>query len=260
MTTPTDWAPLCDFAQALADIARPIILDYFGRAPQAARKGDNTPVTAADRDSEQVMRGLIEQRFPGHGIYGEECGIKEGTSSYLWLLDPIDGTKSFITGKPLFGTLIALLHDGVPVIGVVDTPALSRRWVGCVGQATVEGASECRVSACTELASAKLASTSIDMFAGAALNGYQRLSERVWFRTFGGDCFVYAMLASGHLDLVVEAGLAPYDYLSMVPVIEGAGGVITDWSGAPLGLNSDGKVIAAGSRELHRQVVEILAG
>jgi histidinol phosphatase-like enzyme (inositol monophosphatase family) len=224
----------------------------------AHRKADDSPVTRADREAEMAMRALIESSYPAHGIYGEEFGIREGSSDYVWVLDPIDGTKSFITGRPLFGTLIALLEGGVPRVGVVDFPALDRRWVGADGVATEEAGVACVTSNVTELIHARLASTSITMFEGAARAVYERLADAVWFPIYGGDCFAYASLASGHVDLVVEAQLEPYDYLSMVTIVEGAGGCISDWRGAPLTLESDGRVLASANRELHHKALALL--
>jgi histidinol phosphatase-like enzyme (inositol monophosphatase family) len=174
------------------------------------------------------------------------------------VIDPIDGTKSFISGMPTFGTLIALLDGGTPVLGVVDHPALRERWVGRVGLPTRCNGVVCRTSACTLLADAGLYATTPDMFKGAARTRFEAVSGRARMRRFGGDCYAYALLASGFIDAVIEAGLQPYDFLALVPVIEGAGGVITDWQGRPLGLDSDGQVVAAATRALHRELTERL--
>ena len=250
--------PTLSFLQQLADASREVVVPYFGQPLNIERKDDDSPVTRADREAEQVIRALIEAQFPEHGIYGEEFGVKPSNSPYQWVLDPIDGTKSFITGKPLFGTLIALLEDGSPIMGAADMPILARRWTAERGTQTMEDGAPCKASGLEDLAHARLASTNIDMFEGADAQRYDALTREVWFRNFGGDLYLYLMVASGHLDVVVEAQLAPYDILALVPIIEGAGGVISDWHGKPVTINSDGKVLATGSKALHEQALEFL--
>lgn len=249
---------LLAFAGELADVARPIAMEYFRGPLEIDSKADLSPVTIADRAIEAAMRRLIEGRFPGHGILGEEFANRPG-DHFTWVLDPIDGTRSFITGMPLFGTLIALLHDGQPVLGVVDFPALSERWTGAAGQATRHQSKAARTSACLRLADARCYSTSPDLFAGEDLQRFNTLSFRASMRRFGGDCYAYALLASGHCDLVVEAGLQAYDYLPLVSIIEGAGGKISDWQGRPLTLESDGRVIAAATAPLWSESLAHLA-
>lgn len=246
------------FACQLADAARPIAREYFRQPLQVESKADQSPVTIADRAIEKALRQLIETRYPGHGILGEEFSPRHG-DQFTWVLDPIDGTRSFITGMPLFGTLVALLQDGRPVVGVVDFPALSERWSGVAGQATRHLGNVVRTSDVGQLADASCYCTSPDMFSGQDIETFARLSSHVGMRRFGGDCYAYALLASGHCDLVVEAGLQPYDYLSLVPVIEGAGGRITDWQGRALTLESDGRVVAAANESLLRQALALLA-
>jgi len=245
------------FAEHLADAARPIALRYFRTPLDVERKADASPVTLADREIEQAMRAMIAARFPEHGIFGEEFGQQLG-QTYTWVIDPIDGTKSFITGMPLFGTLICLAQEGRPILGVVDAPATGERWVGDCTTTHFNGA-VARVSGCTKLADARLYTTSHDFFEPAQWERFDRLSRRAAFRRFGGDCYLYGLLASGHIDLVIESGLQPYDYAALVPVIEGAGGVITDWNGKPLTIASDGRVIAAASEALLYEALAALA-
>ena len=240
---------LLRFACQLADAARPIAREYFRRPLQVESKADHSPVTIADREIEQALRQVIEARYPDHGILGEEFSARDG-DQFTWVLDPIDGTRSFITGMPLFGTLIALLQHGRPIVGVVDFPALSERWTGVAGQATMYLGNVARTSDVARLADASCYCTSPDMFSGQDSEKFERLSAQLGMRRFGGDCYAYALLASGHCDLVVEAGLQPYDYLSLVPVIEGAGGRISDWQGRELTLQSDGRVLAAANEKL----------
>jgi len=176
------------------------------------------------------------------------------------VLDPIDGTKAFISGMPLFGTLIALLHRGRPILGIIDQPILNERWVGATGRPTTFLGKPARTRACASLAAATLYSTSPDMFRGPDAGAYESLRGRVKLPRYGGDCYAYGQLANGHIDIVVEAQLKPYDYLAQVPIIEGAGGAFTDWQGGKLGLESDGRVCAVGDPALHKDVLRLLAG
>ncbi len=250
-TADLDPDTLTAFANELADLARPIALSYFRTPLDVAAKSDDSPVTIADRTIETVLRAAIETRFPDHGIFGEEMGIKKSSSPYTWVVDPIDGTKSFITGFPLFGTLVALARDGRPFLGLIDAPATGERWTGVPGRASFAGR-PATTSVCHSLADARLYTTSPDAFREESERaGWERVATKVKLRRFGGDCYIYGLLASGHVDLIVECGLQPYDYMALVPVIEGAGGVITDWEGAPLSLGSSGCVVAAATPELH---------
>lgn len=247
-------------AEGMADAARPIVLGYFRRGLRIERKFDASPVTVADREAEAAMRRLIEQIYPGHGIVGEEHGRVRETAKYVWVLDPIDGTKSFVTGKPLFGTLIALLRDGEPLVGVIDMPALGERWVGVTGRPTVFNRQIVKVRSCLELEDAWLYATSPEMFVGPDdTDAFARLRGRCRAAVYGADCYAYGLLASGTVDIVCEASMQPYDYCAAVPVVAGAGGVMTDWQGQALGLASDGRVLAAGDPAIHAAAQEALA-
>lgn len=249
---------LIDFAEKLADAARAVIRRHF-RTPFAIdKKSDDTPVTIADRDAEAAMRALIAAAYPDHGIIGEEFGNETGSSSLTWVLDPIDGTKSFISGRPIFGTLIALVRDGSPVLGIIDQPILEERWIGAAGHPTTFNGRNITTRSCPNLADAMANTTSPDLFTGADLERFQAVAEAVWHMQYGGDCYAYAMLAMGHLDLVVEADLKPFDFCALAPVVAGAGGLITDWQGHPLTVESDGHVVATGDPSLMAGVVEIL--
>ena len=253
-----DFDELIDFASGLADQSRPLILNYFRRPLSVENKADASPVTVADRETERVLRTLIHERFPDHGLLGEEHGREGVESRYTWVIDPIDGTKSFISGMPTFGTLIALLVGGRPMLGVLDMPALNERWVGGSGRTTLMNGSACRSRQCKRLQEAMLFATSIDMFDDETRQSFNEVSSRVRFRRFGADCYAYGLLASGFIDLVIEADLQPYDYLPLISVIEGAGACISDWKGQPLGIDSDGRVVAAATPALHEQVLAIL--
>jgi inositol-phosphate phosphatase/L-galactose 1-phosphate phosphatase/histidinol-phosphatase len=247
-----------ELAEQLAETAGAIARRYFRQPFAIEEKPDHTPVTVADREAEAAMRALIEARFPADGILGEEYGPVRTGAARVWVLDPIDGTKSFIAGIPLFGILIALVEQGVPALGVIDQPILRERWVGAAGRSTQCNGTTVRTRRCTELAAASLYATSPDMFGADDHAAFERLKGAAKATRFGADCYAYAQLASGFIDLVVEADLKPYDYCALVPVIEGAGGGITDWQGKPLGLASDGRVVAAGDTGLATKARAVL--
>jgi histidinol phosphatase-like enzyme (inositol monophosphatase family) len=248
------------FAAGIADNARALSLPRFRRPVDVTLKGDMSPVTAVDRGVESMLRERIEMAWPSHGLLGEEYGATRMDAEFVWSIDPIDGTRSFISGWPLWGTLIALLHRGRPVLGVLDMPALDERWIGHRGAGTTMNGSLCRTSACDSLASATVYTTTPDMFTAEEWTRFDRTSRAAFARRFGGDCYGYGMLASGHIDAVIEANLMPYDYLAIAPVVEAAGGVVTDWEGRPLGLDSGARVVAAATPALHAALVESLAG
>ncbi|NIX76043.1 histidinol-phosphatase [Microvirga terricola] len=255
-----DFRRIAAFAEELTALAAPIALRYFRQKLLVESKADASPVTIADREIELAVRHKIRERFPDHGLFGEEHGLDKAEAERMWVIDPIDGTKSFISGMPTFGTLIAYLESGTPKVGVIDHPVLRERWVGQAGEVTRYNGQPCATSGKTKLSDAILYATTPDIFTGRDRDCFEALSKRVALRRFGGDCYAYALLASGHVDVVAEVDLQPYDYLSLVPVIEGAGGVITDWSGKALGLNSDGRVVAAATPALHAEVLAALKG
>lgn len=251
---------LVEAAGKLADLARPVAMRYFRHPLAVEAKADDSPVTVADREIEQVLRARIRAQFPEHGILGEEYGSEQLNSEFVWSVDPIDGTKSFVSGMPTFGTLVALLKDRKPMLGVIDMPALNERWVGLAGEATRYNGELCRARTGVALSDAVLYTTSPFLFSGDDQPRYEALVRAAGLHRFGGDCYAYGMLASGWIDAVVEATLQPYDYLCLPPIIEGAGGVVTDWSGQPLGIESDGRVLAAATPELHAQMLSMLSG
>jgi inositol-phosphate phosphatase/L-galactose 1-phosphate phosphatase/histidinol-phosphatase len=206
------------------------------------------------------MRQLIAQRFPAHGIFGEEFGRERAEADFTWVLDPIDGTKSFISGVPLFGTLIALADRGRPILGIIDQPILRERWIGASGRPTTLNGAAIRVRPCASLAAATVFATSPDMFKGDAAAAFARVAASAKLVRFGADCYAYGLLAHGFIDLVIEASLKPYDFSAMLPIVEGAGGVASDWRGRPLTLASDGRVVVAGDRRAHQQALALLAG
>jgi inositol-phosphate phosphatase/L-galactose 1-phosphate phosphatase/histidinol-phosphatase len=256
----TDVDAFVILAERMAETVRPIVMGYFRTAVEIDEKADTTPVTAADREAEATLRRMIADACPDHGILGEEYGAERIDASYVWVLDPIDGTKSFVTGKPLFGTLIALLREGTPIVGVIDMPALDERWVGVDGRHTTFNGQPARVRPCPKLGQAWLYASSPHMFPEGDFEAFERLRLRCRAGIYGADCYAYGLLASGTVDLVCEATTKPHDYCALVPVIAGAGGVITDWHGRPLGLQSDGRVLAAGDERMHAAAREALAG
>jgi inositol-phosphate phosphatase/L-galactose 1-phosphate phosphatase/histidinol-phosphatase len=248
------------FARHLADAAGDAIRPYFRKPLAISDKADLTPVTAADRAAEETMRALIEARFPEHGILGEEFGRVREDAEFVWALDPIDGTKSFISGVPLFGTLVALTRGGRSILGVIDQPILRERWVGAVGRPTTLNGVAIRCRACPMLAAATLFATTPDMFDGQDAASFARVSAAVKLTRFGADCYAYGLVATGFVDLVLEASLKPYDFCAMVPIVEGAGGVATDWRGGSLHLASDGRILVAGDRRAHDAALALLGG
>ena len=252
-----DPAATLDLAMRLADTARRLARASFRTALAVQIKADGSPVTAVDREIETEMRRLIRATFPTHAIRGEEYGA-EGDREFTWVLDPIDGTKSYITGFPLFGSLIALVRGGRPLLGVIEAPILGERWVGAAGRATRLNGEPAAGSACRSLERAVVYTTSAELFDPEDRAGFERVGARCALRRFGGDCYLYGLLASGHCDLVIESRLKPHDFMALIPVIEGAGGRISDWAGRPLGLESDGRVVAAATEALWREAIERL--
>ncbi len=257
---PHDTTAFVDFACQLADAAGEVIRRYFRQPIEIATKADQSPVTAADRETETRMRELIEARYPDHGIVGEEFAAVRGDAEYVWKLDPIDGTKSFVTGRPLFGVLIALVRGGVPLLGVVDHPMMGERWIGALGTPTTHNGQPVRTRACPEISAAALYTSHPDVYRGDNAAAFARLKEAVGLPLFGGDCYAYGLVASGFADLVIEPELGPDDYFAMVNVIEGAGGVVSYWQGRALTMGSDGRVLGAGDRRAHEAALALLAG
>ncbi|TCZ60934.1 inositol monophosphatase family protein [Roseicella aquatilis] len=250
-------------AEAAADVAGQVIRPLFRSALLVEAKGDASPVTEADRGAELAMRELLRRRFPDHGLWGEEYGPERAEAEWLWVLDPIDGTRAFVTGRPLFGTLIGLLHRGRPVLGLIDQPGIGERWIGVAGEPTrfrspLGGAARCRP--CPAVGHAELSCTSPDMFEPADRPGFERLRAAARRVTWGGDCYAYGLLALGLVDVVAESTMKPWDWAALVPVVEGAGGRVTGWDGRPLTLESDGRVLAVGDPVLLPEAVGLLGG
>jgi myo-inositol-1(or 4)-monophosphatase len=250
------------FVEQLASVSGETIRPFFRTALGVENKslsGGFDPVTAADRAAEAAMRALIRKTFPEHGIIGEELGAERADAEYVWVLDPIDGTKSFICGLPAWGTLIALTRHGHPIYGMMHQPFTREQFTGDGAAASYRGPAgdrALRARRCAALADAVLLTTSPLLMDDADRRCFQRVEQTVRLSRYGGDCYAYCMLAAGHVDLVIETGLKPYDVLPLIPIIQGAGGIVTSWdNGRP---HDGGRIIAAGDRRVHAKAMELL--
>ena len=250
-----------EFLRRLAGAAAAQTLPRFRGAGAVANKleGGFDPVTEADREAEQALRQLIRAEYPGHGIIGEEFGPENIDSSFLWVVDPIDGTRSFISGIPLWGTLVGLTADGRAVAGMMAQPFTRELFYASAGQAWYEASGVTRriaTSGKTGLSEATLCTTTPAMFTENGRAAYDRVEKSVRMARYGTDCYAYAMLAAGHVDLVVETGLQPYDIIALIPIIAAAGGTVTDWKGGPA--ENGGDIVAAATAELHAAALAVL--
>ena len=243
------------FFEELAKASGEVILPFFRSHLSVVDKDQGAafdPVTEADRAAEVVIRQLIAKAFPDHGVLGEELGNDRIDAEYVWVIDPIDGTRSFVCGIPLWGTLIGLMRNGVPVHGIMHQPYIGELFHGDGKKAevSVRGSSRSlQVRPCESLADAYLMTTTPQMFTGAEAERYAAIEASVKLARYGADCYAYMMLASGQIDLVVEAGLKPYDIMPLIPIIEGAGGIVTTWEGRRV--ENGGAVVAAGDARVH---------
>jgi inositol-phosphate phosphatase / L-galactose 1-phosphate phosphatase / histidinol-phosphatase len=247
-------------ANRLAEAAGTAIRPFFRSAFDHESKADASPVTEADRAAEAAIRRILDAECPRDTIIGEEYGEKPGSSGRTWIIDPIDGTVSFMAGRPIFGSLIALLEDGWPVLGVIDQCINRERWVGVTGYPTTLNDKAVTSRICRSLTDATLATSGPQYFSQHDGDHFMALAAKTAHKKmlFGGDCYNYALLASGHIDIVVEAGLKLHDFAALIPVIMGSGGMISDWSGEPLHAASDGHVIAVGDPARLEDVLEAL--
>lgn len=245
-------------ANRLADAAGEAIRPFFRSGFTHEAKEDSSPVTEADRAAEAAIRRILNAECPRDGIIGEEYGEKAGTSGRTWVIDPIDGTVSFMAGRPIFGSLLALLEENWPVLGVIDQCINRERWVGATGYPTTLNGSAVKTRTCRSLSDATLATSGPQYFTQHDGEHFMALAAKTAHKRmlFGGDCYNYALLASGHIDIVVEAGLKLHDFAALVPVIIGSGGMMSDWSGEPLHADSSGHVIAVGDPARLEDVLE----
>jgi histidinol phosphatase-like enzyme (inositol monophosphatase family) len=250
------------FVDELATAAGDAILPFFRTALSVENKklkGSFDPVTAADRAAETAMRAMIRKTFPAHGIVGEEFDDVKSDAAYTWVLDPIDGTKSFIAGMPVWGTLIGLCRDEIPVYGMMAQPFIGERFTGDGARAKYRGpAGERKLMTrnCASLEDAVLFTTSPHLFPAEERERYDRVEKSVRLPRYGGDCYAYCMVAAGTVDLVIEAGLDAYDIVALIPIIEGAGGTITNWQGESAA--KGGRIVAAGDKRLHQAALDLL--
>jgi myo-inositol-1(or 4)-monophosphatase len=265
--TAIDFSGFVDrLAQASADVILPFFRSAIG-AEDKSRGGAFDPVTEADRAAEVAMRRLIAQTFPAHGVIGEEYGVDRADAEYVWVLDPIDGTKAFISGLPTWGTLIGLTHRGRPVYGMMSQPFTRERYFGDSVSAGWRGPGSTRnesvasralhVRACVSLREATLMTTSPQMFDAVEAPAFRRVEERARLARYGADCYGYCALAAGFVDIVIEAGLKPHDIVALVPIVEGAGGIVTTWDGGDPA--KGGRIVAAGDRRAHEEALQLLA-
>ena len=247
------------FANYLSDESAKIIKQYFRKSISIEDKEDKSPVTIADKNTELKIRNLILDRYPKHGILGEEFEDKDIESEYLWVIDPIDGTRSFIAGHKDFGTLIALLHNKKPIIGIINCPIHEERWVGIDGQQTTMNGVGINTSNKEFLDQSYLSSTGLYMFENDNFKkSFEKIVKEARYHRFGGDCYNYGMVASGYIDIVIENTLKVHDYMALIPVIEGAGGKITDKYGKMINFDSDGSVVVSANKKLHSQLIDII--
>ncbi len=246
-------------AEMLADAAGAAIRPWFRRPFLVETKEDFSPVTAADKEAEAAIRRLLAQYRPDDGVIGEEYGDDRPDAERVWVLDPIDGTRAFVTGRPLFGTLIGLMVAGQPVLGVIDQCIIKDRWVAGPDQPTLFNGQRCHVRHGLPLAQARIGTTSPQAFSAEDFPAFEQVRRAARDTLYGGDCHNYGLVAAGHLDAVVESGLKIHDWAALVPIVTGAGGVMSDWQGQPLTMASRGQVIAAGDAALAAEIAAALA-
>jgi myo-inositol-1(or 4)-monophosphatase len=266
--TAVDFSEFVDrLAQASGDVILPFFRSAIG-AEDKSKGGVFDPVTEADRAAEVAMRRLIAQTFPAHGIIGEEYGAERPDAEYVWVLDPIDGTKGFISGLPLWGTLIGLMHHGRPVYGMMSQPFTRERYFGDGASAGWRGPAArqeadrsvsrtLRTRACPSLAAATVMTTTPKMFDAVEAPAYRRVEDKARLARYGADCYAYCMLAAGFVDIVVEANLKPYDIVALAPIVEGAGGIVSTWDGGDPA--QGGRIVAAGDRRVYEEALQLLA-
>lgn len=248
-----------DTALDITEAASRIALNHFNGAFEIVTKSDASPVTIADQETEQAIRTALQQAFPEDGIFGEEYGTEGLNNETVWVVDPIDGTRSFIAGVPLFGMLLAMTRNEIPQLGICRLPALGQVYAGARGLGATRNGSPIRVSGCNRLSDAMLFINEGEKIYAEDPALFDRLMAAGRLRRLAYDCQPHALMAAGQVDAVVDFDLKPYDYLAMVPIIEEAGGVITDWQGKPLDFSSDGRVVSAATPDLHAELLAMLA-
>ena len=246
------------FANLLADLASKKSMQYFRKKLDVENKDDKSPVTIADKETEEVIRDKIRKSFPDHGILGEEYENENLESEFIWVIDPIDGTRSYIAGHKDFGNLISLLHNNQPIIGIINCPAHNERWVGIKNTKSTCNGKEVETSDINKIENAYLFTSGVYFYEPIFRKGFEILKEKSKYFRLGGDCYMYGMLSSGLIDIVIEDTLKVHDYMALINVVEGAGGKITDKYGKPISLHSDGSLIATSSAALHNEIIDLI--
>jgi len=252
---PNEYIP---FSEQIMNLSGQIIKKYYKKDIDFEIKEDSSPVTKADKEVERSIRALIKSTYPNHGIIGEEFEDTNIDAEYKWVIDPIDGTKSFMIRRPIFGTLLSLLHNELPILGIIDQPILGERWTGAAGYATNFNSNITETRECSCLAEAVLCTTSPNLFSDDDFIKFEDIRKKSQYVVYGGDCYSYGLLARGDVDVVIETGLKIHDFLAFRPIIEGAKGIITDWEGNPITYNSDGRVLACGDKKVHKEIIRML--
>ncbi len=253
-----NYTSIADTAKEITHIAAETAMQYYRGALEIDLKSDESPVTVADKQIEMEVRDLLAIRYPSHAILGEEFGSGDLSVDHVWVIDPIDGTRSFISGHPLFGFLLAHLINGIPSLGIISMPALNEIYIGSRGEGATLNGQSIKVSEKQSLSDSILSLNEGEKLFANEPEVFSRLMNAGHTRRFGYDCYPHALLASGHIDVVIDYGLQPFDFLPLMAVIEAAGGIITDWGGNALDFNSDGRVVSAATIELHRELLELL--
>jgi inositol-phosphate phosphatase/L-galactose 1-phosphate phosphatase/histidinol-phosphatase len=246
------------FVHKLVDKSGEEIRKHFRNIDNIVTKEDKSPVTIADKNAEQILRDMIISAYPDHGITGEEFGSININARYKWIIDPIDGTLSFMIGRPIFGTLLALLDNGKPIVSVIDQPINKERWIASVDNGCKFNGNLVKTRKCMDISNAVIATTSLDYFNTNKKKNFYNLSKSAKHVVYGGDCYLYALIASGFLDLAIDSCLKAHDFLPIIPIIEEAGGIITDWQGEKLNQNSIGDIIISGDINIHKQAIKLL--
>jgi len=248
------------FANILADESSTILIKYFRTKINIDNKEDNSPVTIADKKAELKIRELISSKYPFHGILGEEFEQINTKAEFVWVVDPIDGTRSFIAGHKDFGTLISLLHNNKPILGIINCPAHNERWIGIKGLQTTCNKKKINTSSIQNIEESYLFTSGLFFYEPILKKGFEKIKEKTRYFRLGGDCYMYGMLASGLIDIVIEDTLKAHDYMALVNVIEGAGGKITDKFGNDVNIESDGSLVASSNPQIHKKLISIING
>jgi histidinol phosphatase-like enzyme (inositol monophosphatase family) len=245
-------------ASKMADASGELIRTKHQNPFDLEIKDDGSPVTSVDKAAEMSIRNIIAKLHPDHGIIGEEYPPSAADSEFVWAIDPIDGTLPFLAGFPVFGTLIALLHEGVPVLGIIDMPMTRERWIGGSNLPSTHNGKPVKTRACESLASALMSTSNPDFYDETSVPALKRMQHATRLSVYGGSCMAYGQIASGRIDVGIDVQFDVFDYLALVPIIDGAGGITTDWNGDPLDIKSGDRFIAAGDKRTHAEALKVL--